>query len=217
MDTQTILQRIPLFENISDAGREALADICLTKDVKKKEILFFEGDRGLSVYILVKGNVRLYKSDSDGKEIVIKVVKPGEMFGEVILFEQSAYPVNAAALQDSTLLLIPRHQFICLLEDEDFRNDIFRNLMQKLRFLADQIRHLTRHDVEERLFLFLKEQYGRKEEIRITLSKKDVAAAVGATPETLSRLLSRLRKEGKLTWEEHRIIIPPAAWEPYPS
>lgn len=217
MDTQTILKHIPLFENISDAGRKALADICLSKEVKKKEIFFFEGDKGLSLYILVKGNVQLYKSTPDGREVVIKVVKPGEMFGEVILFEQNTYPVNAVALKDSTVFMISKHQFTCLLEDEDFRDDFFRSLMQKLRFLADQIRYLTNHDVEERLFMFLKEQFGKKEEIKITLSKKDVAAAIGTTPETLSRLLNRLKQEDKLTWEDHRITIPNPTWGQYRS
>ena len=217
MDKVNILKQIPLFENISAASRKALADICLTKQVKKKEILFFEGDKGLSVYILVKGNVQLTKSTSEGREAVIKIIKPGEMFAEVILFEQNTYPVNAVALKDSTVFMIPKHQFTCLLANEDFRNDFFRNLMQKLRFLADQIRYLTNHDVEERLFMFLKEQYGKKDDIRVTLSKKDVAAAIGATPETLSRLLARLKQEGKLTWEEHRITIIPAAWKQYLS
>ena len=215
MDKQAILKQIPLFENISDESREALADICLTKTVRKKEILFFEGDKGLSVYILVRGNIQLYKATPDGRETVIKVVKPGEMFAEVILFEKTAYPVNAVALTDGTLFMISRHQFTCLLEDRAFRDDFFRNLMQKLRFLADQIRQLTQHDVEERLFMFLEEQFGREEEIPMTLSKKDVAAAVGATPETLSRLLNRLKQEGKLTWEDRRISIDRAAWRQY--
>jgi CRP/FNR family transcriptional regulator len=200
MNKEDILRHIPLFENISQESRAALADICIPKTVKKKEPLFWEGDKGLTIYILVKGHIRLFKTTSEGKEAVIKVVKPGEMFAEVVLFEQSRYPVSAVALRESLVFMISKHQFTCLLENESFRNDFIGNVMKKLRYLTDQIQFLTTHDVEDRLFMFLEEQYGKKERIVSSLSKKDVAAAIGATPETLSRLLQRLKNEGKVDW-----------------
>ena len=212
MDKEAVLSQISLFENISTENRASLADICIPKNVRKKETLFWEGDKGVSVYILVKGTIQLYKSTPEGKEVVIKIIKPGEMFAEVILFERSSYPVSAVALQDSLVFLISRHQFACLLENEAFRNDFISNLMSKMRYLADQIRYLTHHDVEERLFMFLKEQHGEKTRIRVAISKKDVAAAIGATPETLSRLLQRLKREKKLIWEGSEISIPAEVW-----
>lgn len=201
MEKEVVLKNIHLFEEISDESRRALADICIPKMLQKKEVLFLEGDKGYSVYILVKGNVQLFKSTSEGKEIVIKIVKPGELFAEVILFEESRYPVSAVALKESLVYLVPKHQFSCLLVDETFRNDFMSGLMKKMRYLTKQIEYLTHHDVEERLFTFLEEHYGRKGNIKVTLSKKDVAAAIGTTPETLSRLLLRLKNEGTLTWE----------------
>ncbi|MBN1893039.1 helix-turn-helix domain-containing protein, partial [bacterium] len=67
--------------------------------------------------------------------------------------------------------------------------------------LADQMQSLVSENVEMRLFRFFREQYGRKTEFKISLSKKDVAAAIGTTPETLSRLLLRLKKQGRVVWE----------------
>ena len=87
--------------------------------------------------------------------------------------------------------------------------DFFSNLMAKMRYLAEQVQYLTSYDVETRFFRFLKERSGNEEEIRINLSKKDVAAAVGTTPETLSRLLSRLKDEKKLIWEGNKIRFNP--------
>lgn len=212
MDKSLFLKGISLFESISTNSRDALAEICLPKNLKKKETLFWEGDKGVSVYILVKGNIQLYKAGPDGREIVIKVIKPGEMFGEVILFEQDRYPVSAVALKESMVFMISKHQFTCLLEKGDFRDDFISSLMKKMRYLADQIQYLTNHDVEDRFFLFLEEQYGRQEQIRSPLSKKDVAAAIGSTPETLSRLLLRLKNEGRVTWQGSSISISPNAW-----
>jgi len=207
MNKEEILSRIHLFENISRESLSELANICIMKTMSKKEILFLEGDKGYSIYILVKGNIQLHKTSSDGREIVIKVVKPGEMFAEVILIEEDRYPVSAIALTECQVFILPKHQFSCLLQNEQFRNEFIGSLIQKLRYLADQIQYLTNHDVEERFFMFIEEQYGKKDRIKITLSKKDVAAAIGSTPETLSRLLLRLRTESKLTWKGSFIDI----------
>ena len=120
MNKENVLRHIPLFENISQESRAALADISIPKTVKKKESLFWEGDKGLTLYILVKGNIRLFKTTPEGKEVVIKVVKPGDMFAEVVLFEQNRYPVSAVALKESLVFMISKHQFTCLLENERF-------------------------------------------------------------------------------------------------
>ncbi|MBI4720538.1 MAG: cyclic nucleotide-binding domain-containing protein [Chitinivibrionia bacterium] len=136
MDIEALFGRIPLFENLSPSGRKALAEISLAREIPKKELLFLEGDQGASICVLARGNVQLYRSTPEGKEIVIKVVKPGELFGEVVLFEQRAYPVNAVALQDSTVLMISRHQFARLLENEPFRHDF--------QFYLNALLHLSR-------------------------------------------------------------------------
>jgi len=72
--------------------------------------------------------------------------------------------------------------------------------MKKQRYLANQIKYLSMHDVEERLFGFIKEQYGKKEQVQLQISKRDIAAAIKTTPETLSRLILRLKNENKLEW-----------------
>lgn len=209
MNKRDILKRVQLFKNISSDSLSRLADICLPKKVSKKEILFHEGDKGFSFYVLVKGNIQLYKTSEEGKETVIKIIKPGEMFAEVILFEKNHYPVSAVALTDSQLFILPKHQFICLLEEEQFRSEFITSIMNKLRFLTTHIKYLTNYDVEERLFMFLEEQFGKQDKISIKLSKKDVAAAIGSTPETLSRLLLRLKNEGKMIWEGSKITTTP--------
>ena len=78
---------------------------------------------------------------------------------------------------------------------------------------ADRILYLTGHDVEERFFFFLQEQFGRRQEYRIPLSKKDIAAAIGTIPETLSRLLLRLRGEKKIRWEGDNLRLAEGFWE----
>ena len=210
MDKHAVLKNTQLFSRISQKHLSALADICLSRHLRKKEMLFTEGDRGFSVFILISGTIRLFKTSEDGQETDIKMVKPGELFAEVILFEETTYPVSAVALQDSDLFMIPKYQFNCLLQDEAFRNDFLKNLMEKLRFLTSQIRVLSAADIETRFFLFLEELYGRQTKIRCLISKKDVAASIGAAPESLSRLLARLKVRGLCSWEGEWIVLDPA-------
>lgn len=202
-----ILKKSDYFSNLSHHNQEQLSGICLPKSLRKKEILFLEGDRGYALYLCSQGSIQLYKTSEDGHDVVIKIVRPGELFAEVILFEQERYPVSGMALEESQVLIISKAQFTCLLESPEFRNEFISILMGKMRYLAEKLQYITHHDVEERLRRFLREQYGEREEIVSSLSKKSVAASIGTTPETLSRLLLRLKKDGKMEWDKKRIEI----------
>ena len=164
------------------------------------------------MYLLIEGRIQLYKNSPDGKEVVIKVVQPGEVFAEVVLFEERTYPVSAAALNTSRVMMLLRHQIMALLAEQAFRDDFIGFLMKKQRYLTERIYYLTTHDVEDRFFRFLVEQYGQRAEYTVGLSKRDIAAAIGATPESLSRLIQRLKKEQGITWTGNVVCLPEAFW-----
>jgi CRP-like cAMP-binding protein len=212
-DAHKLLKDSDFFNGISERSIRSLAAICIPKRVEKRQLIFLEGEEGHSMYILAEGGVQLYKTAADGREIVIKTIRAGEIFAEVVLFEESAYPVSAVALEKSLLLRLSRQQIDCLLVTDSFRRDFIGMLMRKQRYLADRILYLTGHDVEERFFLFLGEQFGRRDKYRIRLSKKDIAAAIGTLPETLSRLLLRLREEEKIRWEGENLDLAEGFWE----
>jgi CRP/FNR family transcriptional regulator len=212
MDALALLDRSDFLRNISASHKKAVAAICIPKVVKKKETLFLEGEKGHAIYLLAQGTVQLYKTSPDGKEVVIKLLKPGEIFAEAILFEREDYPVSATALTSVEVFLIPRRQFHCLLEEEGFRNDFIAMLLGKQRYLADLIFRLSALDVEERLFRFLRDRYGERESYDVDITKREVAAAIDALPETLSRLLQKLRDEATLQWEGERITVKKGFW-----
>ena len=207
-----LLQTSEFFRGISPQSLLALAAACIPKRVSRRQVLFTEGQEGDSLYILAEGSVQLFKTSADGREVVIGTLKSGDIFGEVVLFEQNRYPVGAMALEAGLVLRLTRLQVECLLVDETFRRDFIAMLMRKQRYLAERILYLTTRDVEDRFFDFLAEQYGRREVYRIPLSKKDVAAAIGTVPETFSRLLLRLKEEGKGSWEGERLALAPGFW-----
>jgi len=214
MDRTAILAQAGFFQGLSPASRAALAGLCHPRDLRKHEVLFREGERGSAMYLLAGGHVQLHKTGPAGAEIVIKVVAPGEAFAEVVLFEGDRYPVTAVALAPSRVFVFLRQDIQRLLAAADFRRDFIGMLLRKQRYLTEKIRQLTAQDVAARLRAFLLEQYGPRPVIQTALSKKAVAAAVGTTPETLSRLLQRLRRRQLLTWTGRTLRPAPAFWQP---
>jgi CRP/FNR family transcriptional regulator len=217
MQVELLIRQTELFRGLQPSSRKALAAICLRKTLGKRDILFMEGARGQALFLLETGVVQLHKTSREGREVIIRVIKPGEIFAEVVLFEEDRYPVTAIALVPSVAILIPKRDFHALLAREDFRNDFIRALLQKQRVLARRILELTAQDVETRLFSFFEEHYGRQEKFTADLSKKDLAAVIGATPETLSRLLLKLKKEGTLDWRGKEIRLRKNFWRQEPE
>ena len=206
---ETYIRQIDLFKNLELTYLQILARICRTVEYTKKELLFLEGEAGRALFFCVSGRIQLYKISPDGKEIVVKLIGPGETFAEVVLFEQKKYPVSAVALKKSRIMILPRDEFHELLGDTGFRENFILMLIQKQRYLVERIRMLSLQDIEERLYYYLKQHYGKSAEISPGLSKKDMAAAIGTVPETLSRVLNRLKIADKLQWEGDTIKINP--------
>ncbi len=213
MDVFAIISHVKFFDGISRESKEILAKRCLPSQRTKGSVLFHEGEPGEAMFLLVRGRVQLHKLSPDGREAVIKVIKPGEVFAEAILFEKKFYPVTAVALTEIFFFKLMRRDLLDILRQEDFRNDFIAMLLRKQRYLADKIQQLTSQDVEQRLRAFLLEQYGKQDEIRIEINKKQLAAAIGATPETLSRLLQDLKIRKCLNWKQGIIAVTAEFWE----
>jgi CRP-like cAMP-binding protein len=213
MNVSRILDQAHFFEGISKESKEALSRFCMPAERPKHTTLFREGEPGEAMYLLARGRVSLHKLSPEGREIVIKVIKPGEVFAEAILFEKKFYPVAAVALTDVLVFKLLRRDLLNLLRQDDFRNDFIAMLLRKQRYLADKIQQLTSQDVEQRLRAFLLEQYGEQQRINAEINKKQLAAAIGATPETLSRLLQELKRRKVMAWSQGVITIAPGFWD----
>jgi CRP/FNR family transcriptional regulator, dissimilatory nitrate respiration regulator len=200
------------FQPIDERNRQILASICFIRQLEKKEILFWEEDLGNSFFILLSGAIQLYNQSDEGKEVVIKVIHPNEMFGEVILTENDHYPVTSIALTQSNVLGIPKDGFLRLLGDEEFRLDFIGLLFKKMRYLTNQLVDLTSYDVETRFLRYIKKTYGSVNRIVIPYSKRELASTIGTTPESLSRTLHQLRNDGICFWEGDTLIFKEGFW-----
>lgn len=201
MEVRDLLRQTDLFKGMSEEALSRVVSKGRQRRFQQGDILFVEGSKGSEFFLLMEGDVRLFKTSPDGQEVSLRIIRPGEIFAEVILFENTTYPVSAAALSEGTTLGIERSSFADLLDEKGFRNEFIALLMKKQRYLAERILSLTSYDVEERFFHFLMERYGRRDVYTVDMAKKDIASAIGTIPETLSRLILRLRNLGVLQWE----------------
>jgi CRP/FNR family transcriptional regulator len=208
-----IVAESEFFRGLSPEACARMAALGRERRLRKGEVLFLEHTRGRAIFLLTEGRVALTKSTADGRDIGLRTVKPGETFAEVVLFEEDRYPATATALTAVRALAFARMDVRQLLETRAFRDEFIAMLMRKQRYLTERVRRITSCDVEERLALFLREQFGQAAAIVPALTKKDVAAAIGAAPETFSRLLRRLRQRKLLVWQGRQLHVAERFWK----
>ena len=212
MNFDALVAQTDLLGGLSSRSLRKITETQRIRSLPKGGLLFLEGDEGAAIYVLASGSIRLFRSDEEGREAVVHLVRPGEVFAEAVLFDEERYPVSAEAREDSQVVEIPKERVLSLLDDPAFRNDFFSNIMRKLKFLAQQVYVLSSCDVRERLLRFLEGRFGKRIHYRIDLSKKEVASAIATTPETLSRVLARMEADGVLSWNRREIRVSEDSW-----
>ena len=213
MDAIEILRKTPLFRGLGEESLSRLAEGCRRIEIPRGEHLFFEGDEGSDLFVLSEGGIRLYKLAAEGQETTVKLVSPLEAFAEVAFFDSGRYPVSAVATKHSVAWAVSGDAFQHLLEDSSFRGEFISTIIDRLRYLSRRIHYLTAFDVEERFFRFLHEQCGPADKCSLRIPKKEIAAAIGTVPETLSRLILRLRERGDIEWKGSTITVREGLWD----
>ena len=195
------------FPSLSEGSLALIAGRCSLAKCPRNEILFLEGDKGSAFFFLIEGVIKIFKTSPAGQEIVLKLLEPGTFFGEVILLQKNEYPVSAVALTSSRVVRIPSDRFVELLDERHFRTDFIAMIMATQRYLTERVLYLTSYDVEERFFRFLIGRYGLRATYELDISKKDIASAIGTIPETLSRLIDRLKRREAISWTGNTLKV----------
>jgi len=211
-DIPHILAASPFFRDATPSARAALARQARLHSVKKRDVVFREGEAGHRVYLQVTGRTAMVKTAPDGQQACLKVVTPGELFAVVVLFGSAPYPVTAEVVEEGQVLELPAPALRALLDEPAFRDAFIEILIERQRYLAEQVRRLALDPLERRLLAFLRDHYGQRAEIVPPISKKDLAASLGVTPETFSRMLKRLSADDSITWSAGRIRVSESAW-----
>lgn len=200
-----------LFVGMPESHLRELSGISMVVSYKKRATIFSAGDQGNGFYLVKEGKVKIYMISPDGKEQILHIFGPGEPFGEVPVFAGKSFPAHAMALENSQLVFLPRADFVALVAaNPALALNLLAALANRLRQFTRMIDALSLKEVPGRLaahLLFLSEKQSAGDHLKLEISKTQLASLLGTIPETLSRMLSKLQREGFIAIEGARITI----------
>lgn len=197
------LSRISLFEGLKRPQLVRLAGIASARQARRGQVVFRQGDPAEGFYGIRSGRVKLYRLGRGGRQQVLHFFGAGDVFGEAAVFTGSTFPAFAEALADTRLIYIPREPFIeALSEDPQLALNMLATLSRYLRQFARLIEELSLRDVSMRLARYLVELAEREPagegppQVRLEVSRTELAAHLGTVSETVSRTFGRFRDLG---------------------
>lgn len=205
------LGALPLFADLDPRDLRELEARVRRLPLERGQTLFLEGDEAQGFYLVRSGRLKLYKSSASGREQILHLAGPGEPVGEVVMFAGGRLPASAEAMEISEVLLIPRQAFLDLVRREpEVAMKFLASLSQRLRFLTTLVENLALREVVERVagyILYLDHVQDGHNQVELDLSRTDLASLFGTVPETLSRALQRLVREGAVRVERREVEI----------
>lgn len=190
---------------VSRLGDEELSLLCRFSTVKRfdrNRVIFEESDLAGSFYIVRKGAVKLYKASPGGRELLIKVMSPGDCLCCAPLYGSKRYLVSAKTLEDSVLIAIQAERFKEIISSRvnETGPAIISCLSSRIEYLSTFLSDLTFRDVEQRVIISLlrvaEKGTAGEDIISLTLTHSDIAAMTGTVREVVSRTMSKLKKDG---------------------
>lgn len=202
MDKREAVEKFAkFFFGESDEETSAIVDdISHLVNVKKRDMLFFEGEEGRHLFFMLSGSIKLFKSNPEGKEVVIRFIEPGDLFAEILLFLKNRYPVNAMAIDASEVLAIDALKlFDTIKEHPEVAMKLIGKLASKSQYLLKMVENLTLVDARERFLNYLrhlKERSRTSDTVTLPVPKGELSLLLGISPETFSRIMKKLSDEG---------------------
>jgi len=202
-----ILRSSSIFSSLNDDELSELADLTIERSFMSNEFIFWDGDTPEWFYIVAEGKVKVLKHSSLGKEFIIAFFGPGEMFGEVAVFENKPYPASAQAVVETKVVGIKRDKFLSFLANRpQVALRIISVLGGRLRDAQSRLRDLAGERVEQRLasvLLMLSAKLGPT----LPFTRQEIADTVGTTIETAIRVMSHLKDRGIIRSVRGKVII----------
>jgi CRP/FNR family transcriptional regulator len=211
MDIIEHVSSIPLFEELPVGQIEELTMIMEDQVFNRGRIVFSEGDKAIGFYVVISGRVKIFKLSPDGKEQILHMFGPGEPFGEVPVFTGQVFPANAEAMEKSRVFFFPRDLFVDLIKkNPSIAMNMLAILSKRLHKFTNLIDDLSLKEVPGRLAAYLVYMSGEKKgskNLELNITKTQLASLLGTIPETLSRILGKMSKQGLIELHGRQIEL----------
>ncbi|MGE0454874.1 MAG: Crp/Fnr family transcriptional regulator [Vicinamibacteria bacterium] len=210
------LARISLFERLTKDDLDRLGALTERKRYAGDTALFFQDDPSDSLYLVLSGSVKVFQTSEDGKERILKILRPGDDVGEMAMIDGLPRAVSAQTLEDSEMLVLTRKAFKAFGEERPAVVwELLVTCAGRLRRMNENILDLSFRDVPYRVLHLLSQLLERHGEqtadgwrISLALSVREMASMVGSNAETVGRLLDGYETDGLIKRDGNRWIVP---------
>ena len=209
------LRNVSLFKGLNEEGLEALAELCFTREFVKESVIILAEEEGDALFIIEEGQVKVCISSEEGREVILSLLGPGAVFGELALLDGKPRSANVIATDDTSLVMLRRSDFQQLIyKTPQIAMALLAELARRLRRTDRQIEGLALLDVTSRIsetLLQLADDQGKDTAEGIAIDSRpthqELANMSGTTRETVSRALKRLEDQGYISCRGRKIII----------
>nr|WP_087973565.1 Crp/Fnr family transcriptional regulator [Oceanobacillus rekensis] len=207
---QSCVSLVPIFNHLEDEQMNEIMETVQSVSFKKGEVIYHAGDDSDSLYIVHRGKIRIYRLSESGKEQLVRILNPGEFTGEYALFSESTHESYAEAMVDTNVCMVKQadlQQFLSKYPTISFK--ILTEFSKRLEQSETQTTRFATEKAETRIALFIADYVDNEEdsnEFTLPMSKKDLASYLGTTPETISRKLADLEKQGLIKQKTNKRI-----------
>lgn len=211
-----LLHSVPIFMDLTDDEIEPIVELAKTRRYRGGSHVFMQGDPLNNVYFIHDGRVKIYKTDFHGKEQIVNVLQPGDMFPHAGFFRQDLCPAHAEVVDSAILIYIPIQSFEqFLIKNPEISVKLFKVLGDKIVDLQARLEEQILHNTYEQiimLLLRLAKLYGKQHEEYMTklttnFTNRELANMIGSSRETVSRTLTQLKKKEMIQTTENGEII----------
>jgi len=204
------LQRYPLFSKLPEDQLGQLVERMRTRAYKRGEMLFRKDDPGGHLYVVVDGAVKIALPGEFGQEALVSIMRTGDFFGELALFDGSPRSASATALEDTRAALLAREDFLSFLDAHPAAVRVVLDALAKtIRRLSDRVEDLIFLDVPSRVAKYLLDlaQGNGETKGELTLTQDELAAFIGASRVSVNRVLGDLERREIIALRRRHIVI----------
>jgi len=214
--TIRLMKNVPLFSKMKDEEVAQIAGGCTRKVCQKDRVILVEEEVGQSLFIILKGTVKVTRTSEEGREVILTMLKAGDFFGELSLLDGKGRSATVIAMENSELMALRRAEFLELIERyPQIAIELLKVLGDRIRKCDLQIESLTLQDAVGRVgaaVLHVAEQTGYRRGESVIIPKlpvqQDLANMAGTARETISRIMALFEAKKLIEREGHRVIIP---------
>jgi CRP/FNR family transcriptional regulator len=203
-----LIKSIPYFAGLSSVELESIKALVFEVEAERGKLLLLEGESSEALYFVVSGAVKVFKSSPDGKEQILQIMRPGEAFNEVPVFDGGLNLASAQAMGPVVIYGIKKGNLETILRNNSkIALNAVRVLSQKLRHVVSLVEDLSFRHVSARVAKILLEYASDGSGAGEKLTQQEMAAMAGTAREMIGRSLKELVDEGIIRLERHRIVI----------